>query len=100
MHEVFIRRDLKPEGQRSEETIAAIASYHTLSGEVGAVAAEADVGLLILTHFVPTRFDAEALIAEVRATWSGPLVLGEDLMRYDLASRTLEAGSAMVALPR
>lgn len=100
LHEVFIRRELRPDEHRSEETIAAVASYHTAASEVGAVAAEADVGVLILTHFVPTRFDAEALVAEVRATWSGPLVLGEDLMRYDLATRTLEAGGAMIVLPR
>lgn len=100
LHEVFLRRELRPDAHRSEETIAAVASYHTAASEVGAVAAEADVGVLILTHFVPTRFDAEALVAEVRAAWSGPLVLGEDLMRYDLATRTLEAGGAMIALPR
>jgi ribonuclease Z len=64
------------------------------------VAAEADVGVLILNHFVPTRFDREALVAEVRAHWSGPLVLGEDLMAYDLATRILQAGAATIAFPR
>lgn len=101
LHEVFIRREMRPvEGVRTQEGIDAVASYHTLSSEVGAVAAEADVGVLILNHFVPTRFDRAALVAEVRAQWSGPLVLGEDLMAYDLATRTLQAGSATVAFPR
>ncbi|MFQ3622066.1 MAG: MBL fold metallo-hydrolase [Acetobacteraceae bacterium] len=100
LHEVFIRRELRVDAHRTEETIDAVAAYHTLSGEVGTVAAEADVGVLILTHFVPTRFDRAALIAEVRAHWSGPLVLGEDLMAYDLSARTLEAGGAAIALPR
>jgi ribonuclease Z len=85
---------------RTQEGIDAVASYHTLSTEVGAVAAEADVGMLILNHFVPTKFDRDALVAEVRAQWSGPLILGEDLMAYDLATRTLKAGSATVAFPR
>jgi ribonuclease Z len=49
---------------------------------------------------VQTKFDRDALVAEVRAQWSGPLILGEDLMAYDLATRTLKAGSATVAFPR
>jgi ribonuclease Z len=98
LHEVFIRRELRPEpGRRPQETIDAVASYHTLSTEVGRVAAEADVGLLVLNHFVPTRFDPEPLVAEVRAHWSGPLVLGEDLMRFDVAARTLTHAGATVA---
>ncbi len=101
LHEVFIKREMRPiDGVRTQEGIDAVASYHTLSTEVGAVAAEADVGMLILNHFVPTRFDREALVAEVRAQWPGPLILGEDLMAYDLATRTLQAGSATVAFPR
>jgi ribonuclease Z len=101
LHEVFIKREMRPvDGVRTQEVIDAVASYHTLSTEVGAVAAEADVGMLILNHFVPTQFDRDALVAEVRAQWSGPLILGEDLMVYDLATRTLQAGSATVAFPR
>ncbi len=48
----------------------------------------------------PTRFDAEALVAEPRGAWFSLLVLGEDLMRYILATRTLRSGGAMIALPR
>jgi ribonuclease Z len=98
LHEVFIRRELRPDpDHRPQETIDRVASYHTLSAEVDRVAAEADVGLLVLTHFVPTRFDPDALVAEVRAHWGGPLVLGEDLMTFDLASRTLSFAGATVA---
>jgi len=101
LHEVFIKREMRPiDGIRTQEGIEAVASYHTLSTEVGMVAAEADVGVLILNHFVPTRFDREALVAEVRAHWSGPLILGEDLMAYDLATRILQAGAATIAFPR
>ena len=100
LHEVFIRRDLRPDpDHRPEETIAAVASYHTLSSEVGRVAAEADVGLLVLNHFVPTRFDPAPLVAEVRAHWPGPLVLGEDLMTFDIAARTLTHAGATIAFP-
>jgi ribonuclease Z len=101
LHEVFIRREMTPDPHhRPAETIAAVASYHTLSTEVGRVAAEADVGMLVLNHFVPTRFDHAALVAEVRAHWPGPLVLGEDLMTFDLAARTLTHAGATIAFGR
>jgi ribonuclease BN (tRNA processing enzyme) len=47
------------------------------------------VRCLVLNHFVPTRFDRAALLAEVRQDWSGPLVIGEDLLRLDAASLAL-----------
>lgn len=100
LHEVFIRREMPViEGVRSAECRDAVASYHTLSTEIGSVAMEAGVGCLILNHFVPTKFDRAALVAEVRADWSGPLLLGEDLMSYDLATRVVSVGGATIALP-
>ncbi len=100
LHEVFIRREMPVvDGVRTAEGRDAVASYHTASTEVGRVAAEADVGCLILNHFVPTRFDRAALVAEVRADWAGPLLIGEDLMSYDLATRVVTAGGATIALP-
>jgi ribonuclease Z len=90
VHECFIHREMKvAPGVRSAEVVAAVASYHTLPAEAGRVAAEADVGLLILNHFVPTRFDRSVLLAEVRESWKGPLVIGEDLMRFDLEARSI-----------
>jgi ribonuclease Z len=89
VHECFIHREMKPAANRSPEGMRNVAAYHTLSGEVGRVAREAGVGVLVLNHFVPTRFDRAALIAEVRETWRGPLVIGEDLMAYDCATRSL-----------
>jgi ribonuclease Z len=89
VHECFLHREMKPAANRSPEGMRNVAAYHTLSGEVGRVAREAGVGVLVLNHFVPTRFDRAALIAEVRQTWRGPLVIGEDLMAYDCATRSL-----------
>lgn len=97
VHEVFILREMPLiEGVRSRATRDAVASYHTLSTEVGRVAAEAGVGCLVLNHFVPVRFDAAALVGEVRAHYAGPLVLGEDLLSYDLGTRVVSLGGAMV----
>ena len=50
------------------------------SGEVGKIATEADVATLILTHFRrKSAKQMQALIAEVKADFSGNLVIGEDL---------------------
>ena len=98
VHECFIHREMRPAPGRSAEGLRNVAAYHTLSDVVGKVASEAGVGALILNHFVPTRFDRAALAAEVRRDWRGPLVIGEDLMRYDLDTRTLVHRDGVVVL--
>ena len=79
-------------GRRSAETVAAVASYHTLSGEVGGVAARMGAKALALTHFVPPEFDRAALLAEVAETYAGPVFVGEDLMAFDLATGDVSVG--------
>jgi ribonuclease Z len=74
------------EGRRTAETIEAVASYHTLSSDVGKVAAKAGAKWLALTHFVPPDCDTEALHREVAADFSGKVTMGEDLMTLDVAS--------------
>lgn len=98
VHEVFIHREMKPiPGIRTAETIEATASYHTLSGEVGRIAAEAGVKALALTHFVPPEFDRPALLAEVRRAYRGPILIGEDLMTIDVAAGTAIHGETHFA---
>ena len=85
LHEVFIHRDMRPEeGVRTAETIDQVASYHTLSSDVGKLAAKAGVKRLALTHFVPPDCDTDALHAEVTADFDGPVIIGEDLMTLDI----------------
>jgi ribonuclease Z len=99
VHECFVHGGMKPEaGVRTAEGIDAVASYHTLSSEVGKIAARAGVGILALHHFVPTRFDRAALFAEVRRDYRGPLVIGEDLMTIDATTRTIEHKGAVIGL--
>jgi ribonuclease Z len=99
VHEVFIHREMPVvEGVRSAETVANVAGYHTLSSEVGKIAAEARVKALALTHFVPPACDRETLLAEVAADFAGPLVLAEDLLRIDLARRRVTYSNAVLAL--
>ncbi|MEQ8396530.1 MBL fold metallo-hydrolase [Thalassobaculum sp.] len=95
IHECFIHGLMKPvPGMRTQEGIDAVASYHTLSAEVGKVAAEARARFLMLNHFVPAEFDREALSAEVARDFTGPFAIGEDLMSYDIPTRTLTHGDA------
>lgn len=101
VHEVFVHRDMPVvAGVRSAETVANVASYHTLSSEVGKVAAEAGVGCLALTHFVPPGCDRKALLAEVVADFAGPVVLGEDLMTLEPATGRIGHAGAVLSLGR
>ena len=101
VHEVFVHRELPvAPGVRSAETVANVASYHTLSSEVGKVAAEAGVGCLALTHFVPPACDRKALLAEVAADFAGPVVIGEDLMTLEPATGRIDHAGAVLSLGR
>ncbi len=99
VHECFIHREMKVvPGVRTEEGTAAVASYHTLSHEVGKVAAAMGARCLMLNHFVPVSFDRAELLAEVRRDYDGPIVIGEDLMRLDLATGMLLHANGAVGL--
>jgi ribonuclease Z len=99
VHECFVHREMTPApGIRCAVTIESVASYHTLSSEVGRVAAEAQAKCLVLNHFVPTRFDRAALLAEVRRDFAGPIVIGEDLMGLDLDTGALSHAGALIGL--
>ena len=88
LHEVFVHREMKPEeGLRTAERVEAVASYHTLSSDVGKVAAKAGAKWLALTHFVPPDCDTDALYEEVKADFNGPVTIGADLMTLDVAIR-------------
>jgi ribonuclease BN (tRNA processing enzyme) len=55
---------------------------HTSFRDVGRIAQEAGVKKLVLSHFVPgdATVDREAVTAEIRKSFQGELVFGEDLM--------------------
>jgi ribonuclease Z len=98
VHECFIHGAMKPGPSRTPEGLAAVASYHTLSHEVGKVAAAMEVSCLMLNHFVPVKFDRAALLAEVRRDYKGPIVIGEDLMSLDLATGLLLHADGAIGL--
>ena len=100
LHEVFIHREMETIARfRTAETISNVASYHTLSDVVGKVASEANAKCLVLTHFAPPRFDKEALLAEVCRDFPGPVVIGEDLMAFDVGAQQLAYRGALLAIP-
>lgn len=87
LHEVLIHRELPViEGKRTAQTVQAMQAYHTVSDQVGKVASEAGVDKLVLTHFVPPKFDEQGLLDEVRRDFNGPVIIGEDLMRLAVSS--------------
>lgn len=97
VHEVFIHNQmpLSP-GTRTPETIKTVASYHTLPEDLAKLAARANVRALALTHFVPPVFDHDQLLSQMSAHYSGPIIVGEDLMRIAVADRRVMWGKAAI----
>jgi ribonuclease Z len=90
VHECFIHQEmLARRGRRCDRGLENVAAYHTLSSEVGKVAARAGARTLLLHHLVPVEFDRDALLREVAADFVGPVVIGEDLLSIDVARRAL-----------
>ena len=96
VHECFIHREMKLAPGRTAKGLENVASYHTLSGEVGKVAAAAEVKCLMLNHFVPVRFDKPGLLAEVAQDFAGPVLVGEDLMSFDCETRAVDYAGAFM----
>jgi ribonuclease Z len=99
VHECFIHREMAARrGTRSTQGLENVAAYHTLSSEVGKVAARTGAGMLLLNHFVPVDFDRAALLAEIRADFAGPIVIGEDLLTIDVPNRMVVHGGLHLGL--
>ena len=90
LHEVFIHNEMPViDGIRTPQTIKNVASYHTLDSEVGKIASLANVGLLMLTHFAPPKFDRKKLLKRVSKDFKGHILIGEDLMTFDIKNKIL-----------
>ncbi|MFU8840957.1 MAG: MBL fold metallo-hydrolase [Nitriliruptoraceae bacterium] len=63
---------------------------HLTGEQAGAVAAEAGVARLVLTH-IAGGTDRAAVLAEARAAFGGPVDLAEDLVRYEVVPGDLVA---------
>jgi ribonuclease Z len=81
LHEVFIEGEIKEINKmRTQKTLHNVQSYHTTSSQVGKVAFIARTKKLVLTHFVPTRFNKNNLKKVVKKDFGKDPIIGEDLM--------------------
>jgi ribonuclease BN (tRNA processing enzyme) len=84
-HEVLHRPSLErllAQGSGSNDGfIDRAAAIHTTADQVGKVASRAGVKKLVLTHFIPPVFDADALYRDIAADFHGEIVLADDLTR-------------------
>ena len=81
LHEVFIEGEiLETNKMRTKKTLHNVKNYHTTSLEVGKVAFISRAKKLVLTHFVPTRFNKNNLKKVVKKDFGKDPIIGEDLM--------------------
>ena len=81
LHEVFIEGEiLQINKMRTKKTLHNVQRYHTTSTQVGKVAFITQAKKLVLTHFVPTRFNKNNLKKVVKKDFGKDPVIGEDLM--------------------
>jgi len=81
LHEVFIEGEiLQTNKMRTKKTLHNVQNYHTTSTQVGKVAFISRAKKLVLTHFVPTRFNKNNLKKIVKKDFGKDTVIGEDLM--------------------
>ena len=64
----------------SKKTLHNVQSYHTTSTQVGKVAFIAGAKKLVLTHFVPTKFNKNNLKKIVKRDFGKDPIIGEDLL--------------------
>ena len=83
VHEVFVGLDYDPV-RMSLDTIENISDYHTTPEEIGILASNASVKKLILNHFVPPVFDEDVLVERISKHFDGEIVVGKDLMQFDI----------------
>jgi ribonuclease Z len=81
LHEVFIEGEiLQINKMRTKKTLHNVQRYHTTSTQVGKVAFIARAKKLVLTHFVPTKFNKNNLKKVVKKDFGKDPIIGEDLM--------------------
>jgi len=89
VHEVAIA----PPALKGQADIQRIINHHTSPQEAGRVFAQTKPRMAAFTHLVMLASDTvrapsvEELIAATRETYSGPLIVGEDLMSFEIDER-------------
>ncbi|HMK08307.1 MAG TPA: hypothetical protein VK449_04670, partial [Anaerolineales bacterium] len=57
---------------------------HSTAAQAGAIAAQAEVGRLMLIHYPPDGLDEAALLAQARTTFQGEVDLARDFQEFEL----------------
>jgi len=70
-----------PRGRDPADWARYVAQYHTTALQLGVLAAEADPKLLVVYHY-GRQVGSDQLLADIRRSFSGPVVLAEDLQRF------------------
>ena len=107
VHEALAAHMIGPAGEvaaaggfpRRAHILGDIPSYHTTPVEAAGIAAESEVGLLVLTHLVPPPDNAVAkrlFVSGVAEAWDGEVVLGEDGLHLWMPSGSAEIRRAML----
>tara|TARA_B100000686_G_scaffold307157_1_gene347184 strand:+ start:15 stop:842 length:828 start_codon:yes stop_codon:yes gene_type:complete len=85
LHEVFIEGLLKSTNKmRTKKTLHNVSDYHTPSSLVGKIAKIARCKKLVLTHFVPTKFNEKKLINIVKNDYGKKPIIGKDLLKIKI----------------
>ena len=85
LHEVFVEDEIKEVNKmRTKKTLHNVKKYHTTSSQVGKVAYIAKCKELVLTHFVPTRFNISRLKKTVRNDFGKDPIIGKDLLKIKI----------------
>ena len=83
LHEVYIEGEIQPATKmRSAKTLHNVKAYHTTSTQVGKVASLTRCKKLILTHFVPTKFNEKKLQSVVIKDFGKNPIIGKDLLKF------------------
>jgi ribonuclease BN (tRNA processing enzyme) len=84
VHEVYpSTRSAREDRPGGDDWPAYLRSFHTSGEELGAIAAKAHPGLLVLTHVVRMgALDSEVVAGVRRGGYTGPLLVAKDLDRF------------------
>ena len=84
---------------KSDKAIEKIIAHHISEEQAGKLFARLEPRLAVYTHIVPSPATAEDLVPPTRLTYSGPLVVGYDLMQITIGE-TIEVHPRRVSSDR
>ena len=85
LHEVFIGVELRTSNRMiSNKTLHNVKRYHTSSEDVGKIAKISQAKKLVLTHFVPPKFNQKKLMNIIKKDFGKKIIIGKDLLKINV----------------